>query len=166
MKSLIRRFLVIAAGLLLLSVFVGGVVPTFRKLSSRFLADSDKAQVISQIVHETRDMLPAVIDRGLVRVDAIEAGDGALVWKHTLLTYTAAEIDPAKMQEVLKQRALHRIDAGENLSQVVLMRIPLKYVYSDKLGQPCVTFDVRRDDLILFRRERLKDRGQVSTAAP
>jgi hypothetical protein len=159
MKSIIWRFLVFVASLLLLFVFVGGVLPTFRKLSSRFSADGDKAQVISQIVRETRDMFPTITDKGLVRIDAIEDGGGVLVWRNTLLTYTAAEIDPAKMKEVLKERALHRIDAGQNLSKVVLMGVPLKYLYNDKLGQPCVAFDVRRDDLILFRRERLKAGG-------
>jgi len=159
MKSPIRRLLLFAAGFLLLFVFVGGVIPTFRKLSGRVSAESDKAQVIGQIVRETKDMLPTITDKGLVRVDAIEDGGGALVWRNTLLTYTAADIDPAKMQAVLKERALHRIDAGENLSNVVLMGIPLRYIYNDKLGQPCVTFDVRRNDLILFRRERLKAGG-------
>ncbi len=163
MKTAIRRFLVFAASCLLLFVFVGAVVPTFRKLSSRFLSGGDKAQLVSKIVREAGDTLPTVTDNGLVRLDAIESGDGALVWRHTLLTYTAADIDPATMREVLKERALHRIDSGENLSRVVLMGVPFQYVYSDRLGQPCVTFDVRKDDLILFRREKLDGIGPVST---
>lgn len=166
MKSPIRRFLVFAIGYLVLFVFVGGVVPTFRKLASRFSAESDKAHLVSQIVRDTRDMLPAVTDNGLVRVDAIEDAGGALLWRSTLLTYTVADIDPGTMREILKKRALHRIDSGENLSRVVLMGIPLKYVYSDSLGQPCVTFDVRREDLALFRREMPESSAPNKTAAP
>jgi hypothetical protein len=166
MKSPIRRFLVFATGCLALSVFVGGVVPTFRKLSSRFSAENDKARLVSQIVRDTRAMLPAVTDNGIVRLDAIEDAGGALLWRSTLLTYTAADIDPATMRETLKKRALHRINGGENLSRVVLMGIPLKYVYSDSLGQPCVTFDVSRDDLALFRREMLESSAPNKPAAP
>lgn len=166
MVSFIRRFLVFAVGLVLLFIFVGGVIPALRKLASRFSADSNKTHIIQQIVGDTKGMLPTVTDKGLVRVDALEDEHGALVWRNTLLTYTAAEIDPIKMQQVLKERALHRVDAGEKLSRVVLMGIPLKYVYGDRLGQQCVTFDVRKDDLILFRRQRLQGSGPVSPTTP
>ena len=142
---------------------VGGVLPASRVIIDKFVEVHQNEKLVREVVLSSASALPHVMDGGLIRCDKVTGDAGILTWHHTFLTYSEDEIDKAKMTQILRDRALSRIDQGKNLSQLVLQHVPVAYRYADKNGNECIAFEISRDDLISFRQWQRREASNKPT---